>query len=227
MFGTVGASDHGNGRGCVAQKHGRHRKEGAVPGKLLCIDDEQRIVDLLTEELSEQGYAVHGATSGPEGFAAILRLNPDLVICDINMPGMTGFEVLEKLKTLSPQFSRMPFIFLSALNEREDILKGRRLGADDYVTKPIDFEMLLEVVKARLNPVARKANARPAVSLTEREIEALTWSARGKSSADIAVLMEVSERTVNFHIANAMQKFGVATRIQAAVKASLAGIIKE
>lgn len=198
-----------------------------MPGKLLCIDDEQRIVDLLTEELSEQGYAVHGATSGPEGFAAILRLNPDLVICDINMPGMTGFEVLEKLKTLSPQFSRMPFIFLSALNEREDILKGRRLGADDYVTKPIDFEMLLEVVKARLNPVARKANARPAVSLTEREIEALTWSARGKSSADIAVLMEVSERTVNFHIANAMQKFGVATRIQAAVKASLAGIIKE
>ena len=198
-----------------------------MPEKLLCIDDEQRILDLLIEELSEQGFVVHGATSGHDGFAAILRLNPDLVICDINMPGMSGFDVLEKLKSLSPQFHKMPFIFLSALNERDDILKGRRLGADDYVTKPIDFEMLIEIVKARLHPVARIANTRPAVSLTEREIEALTWSARGKSSADIAVLMNVSERTVNFHIANAMQKFGVATRIQAAVKASLAGIIKD
>lgn len=194
---------------------------------VLCIDDESYILNLLVEELSEEGYTVHGASSGHEGFAAILKQTPDLVICDINMPDMSGFEVLEKLKTLDSGFERMPFIFLSAHSDREDILKGRRLGADDYVTKPIDFEMLREIVKARLHHVARMPLPRPAQPLTGREIEALTWSARGKSSADIAVLMGVSERTVNFHIANAMQKFGVATRIQAAVKASLAGIIKD
>ncbi len=195
--------------------------------RVLCIDDEQPILDLLMEELSDQGFEVHGAQSGPAGFAEILRLNPDIVICDVNMPEMTGFEVLEKLKSLSPRFENMPFIFLSAFGERDHILKGRRLGADDYVTKPIDFEMLIEVIRSRLNRVARVATETPATPLTQREIEALTWCARGKSSADIAVLMEVSERTVNFHITNAMHKFGVATRIQAAVKARLAGIIKD
>jgi len=195
---------------------------------ILCIDDEPRILELLIEELIDHGYQAHGASGGHEGLAAILRLGPDVVICDVNMPDLNGFELLERLRALSPQFAAMPFIFLSALGEREDILRGRRLGADDYVTKPIDFEMLLEIVKVRLSRPARAYPVpKPSTPLTQREIEALTWSARGKSSADIAVLMQVSERTVNFHIANAMQKFGVATRIQAAVKASLAGIIKD
>lgn len=198
-----------------------------MSGRLLCIDDEKPVVELLVEELTEHGFEVKGATSGQEGFAEILRSYPDLVVCDINMPDMNGFDILEKLQTLSPQFERMPFIYLTARNERDDILRGRRLGCDDYLTKPIDFEMLVEVIKARLKRGPRFASCRPAQPLTQREIEALTWSARGKSSADIAVLMDCSERTVNFHIANAMQKFGVATRIQAAVKASLAGIIKD
>ncbi len=198
-----------------------------VNAKILCIDDDQPILDLLVEELSDQGYEVRGVTSGREGFAEILRLTPDLVICDVNMPDMTGYEILGKLKELNPEFERMPFVFLSALTERENILKGRRLGADEYLTKPIDFELMAEVVKTRLQRGPRFVSCKPANPLTQREIEALTWSARGKSSADIAVLMDCSERTVNFHIANAMQKFGVATRIQAAVKASLAGIIKD
>lgn len=198
-----------------------------MSGSVLCIDDEKPVVDLLLEELSEHGFEVHGATSGQQGFGEILRLYPDIVVCDINMPDMNGFDILEKLQTLSPQFQRMPFIYLTARNERDDILRGRRLGCDDYLTKPIDFEMLVEVIRTRLKRGPRFTGCRPAHPLTQREIEALSWSARGKSSADIAVLMECSERTVNFHIANAMQKFGVATRIQAAVKASLAGIIKD
>ena len=198
-----------------------------MSAKLLCIDDEKPVVDLLVEELSEHGFEVFGAYSGQDGFAEILRIDPDLVICDINMNDMNGFDILEKLKALSPKFDRMPFIYLTARNERDDILRGRRLGADDYLTKPIDFEMLVEVVKTRLKRGPRFPSCQPAAPLTQREIEALTWSARGKSSSDISVLMDCSERTVNFHIANAMQKFGVATRIQAAVKASLAGIIKD
>ena len=141
------------------------------------------------------------------------------------MPPPSGFELLEQLRARTDRIASIPFVFLSALSDRVDVLKGRRLGADDYVTKPIDFEMLAEIVKSRLSRTPAGRPVPPKVSLTEREIEALAWSAQGKSSTDIAVLMSVSERTVNFHITNAMRKLGVATRIQAAVKASIAGLI--
>ncbi len=193
--------------------------------RLLCIDDEQRILDLLVEELKEHGFEVRGLTASTKALEEIQAFKPDLVICDILMPMPSGYDLLEKIRARTDRLASIPFIFLSALSDRVDVLKGRRLGADDYITKPIDFEMLAEIVKNRLSrtPVGRPVP--PKVSLTEREIEALGWSAQGKSSTDIAVLMSVSERTVNFHITNAMRKLDVATRIQAAVKASIAGLI--
>ena len=193
--------------------------------RLLCIDDEQRILDLLVEELRDHGFEVRGLTVSARAIEEILAFKPDLVICDIMMPPPSGFELLEQLRARTDRIASIPFVFLSALSDRVDVLKGRRLGADDYVTKPIDFEMLAEIVKSRLSRTPAGRPVPPKVSLTEREIEALAWSAQGKSSTDIAVLMSVSERTVNFHITNAMRKLGVATRIQAAVKASIAGLI--
>ena len=193
--------------------------------RLLCIDDEQRILDLLVEELREHGFEVRGLSVSAKAIEEMLAYKPDLVICDIMMPPPSGFDLLEQIRARNDQLAATPFILLSALNDRVDVLKGRRLGADDYVTKPIDFEMLTEIVKNRLSRTQPGRPTPPKVSLTEREIEALAWSARGKSSTDIAVLMSVSERTVNFHITNAMRKLGVATRIQAAVKASIAGLI--
>ena len=193
--------------------------------RLLCIDDEQRILDLLVEELREHGFEVRGLSVSAKAIEEMLAYKPDLVICDIMMPPPSGFDLLEQIRARTDQLAATPFILLSALNDRVDVLKGRRLGADDYVTKPIDFEMLTEIVKNRLSRTQPGRPKPPKVSLTEREIEALAWSARGKSSTDIAVLMSVSERTVNFHITNAMRKLGVATRIQAAVKASIAGLI--
>ena len=193
--------------------------------RLLCIDDEQRILDLLVEELRDHGFEVRGLTVSARAIEEIQAFKPDLVICDIMMPPPSGFELLEQIRARTDRIASIPFVFLSALSDRVDVLKGRRLGADDYVTKPIDFEMLAEIVKGRLNRTSPSRPVPPKVSLTEREIEALAWSAQGKSSTDIAVLMSVSERTVNFHITNAMRKLGVATRIQAAVKASIAGLI--
>ncbi len=193
--------------------------------RLLCIDDEQRILDLLVEELRDHGFEVRGLTVSARAVEEVLAFKPDLVICDIMMPPPSGFELLEQLRSRTDRIASIPFVFLSALSDRVDVLKGRRLGADDYVTKPIDFEMLAEIVKSRLSRTPAGRPVPPKVSLTEREIEALAWSAQGKSSTDIAVLMSVSERTVNFHITNAMRKLGVATRIQAAVKASIAGLI--
>jgi DNA-binding response OmpR family regulator len=193
--------------------------------KILCIEDDQETAALIAEELADRGFAVVVAHDGQEGFTAILREMPDLVLCDISMPIMSGFEVLERLTALAPRFSHMPFVFLTALTDRESELKGRQLGADDYVTKPIDFDVLGAIITARLVRVARLQLWPKRVELNDREVETLTWAARGKTSADIAQILGLSKRTVDFHIDNARIKLGVATRIQAAIKAATGRLI--
>ena len=142
------------------------------------------------------------------------------------MPFMSGFEILEGLKAIAPRFARVPFIFLTAMNDRNDELKGRLLGADDYVAKPIDFNLLHAIINARIRSVARMQLWPTQHELNDREIEALMWAARGKTSGEISLIMAITERTVNFHLNNARDKLGVATRIQAAVKATIAGLIE-
>ncbi len=100
------------------------------------------------------------------------------------------------------------------------------MGADDYVTKPIDFDILLEIVKRRLSRAAPAAPASGSHDLTDREIETLTWVARGKSSSEIAEMLGISERTVNFHVENVMRKLDVVSRVQAAVVAVQSGWIR-
>jgi len=194
--------------------------------KILCIEDERDTAELIREEFSGRGYVVSTAFDGRQGLVSILRETPDLILCDVNMPVMSGFELLDCLVGMAPRFSHMPFIFLTALADRDDELKGRKLGADDYVTKPIDFEILNEIITARLAHVARDQVWPKEVVLSAREIETLTWAARGKTSAEIASLLSMSKRTVDFHLDNARDKLGVSTRIQAAVKAASGRIIK-
>lgn len=198
----------------------------AVRNRILLIEDDRETAGLLAEELRDDGYEVVVAHDGGAGFAAILKHTPDLVLCDVSMPVLSGFEVLERLTAIAPRFSRMPFVFLTALVDREHQLRGRQLGADDYVTKPIDFEILLTIIRARLAGVARMEIWPHSVSLSDREVEALTWSARGKTSAEIAIILGLAKRTVDFHVESARNKLGVATRIEAAVKAAAGGIIE-
>jgi DNA-binding NarL/FixJ family response regulator len=113
----------------------------------------------------------------------------------------------------------MPFIFLTAFTDRDTELKGWQLGADDYITKPIDFDVMTTIIAARLARVARNAIWPTQVALNEREIETLTWAARGKTSAEIAQILELSKRTVDFHIDNARSKLGTTSRVEAVVKA--------
>src|SRR5580700_1651591 len=168
--------------------------------RVLCIEDESETATLIAEELIDRGFEVSIAYSGQDGLAAILRERPDLVLSDISMPGMSGFELLERLIRLAPPFEAIPFIFLTALADRDNELRGRRLGADDYVTKPIDFDILEAIIKTRLSHGAR-SEAWPAdVKLSEREIETLTWAARGKTSSEIAQILGTRKRTIDFHI---------------------------
>jgi len=122
---------------------------------ILCVEDEPDIRGDITEELRDAGYETVEAANGREGLDALTTHKPDLVLCDITMPEMNGYEMLTALRENHPEFEDLPFVFLSALADRKDIIAGRHLGADDYVTKPVDFEMLLATVETRLRQVAR------------------------------------------------------------------------
>src|SRR5262250_1877522 len=194
--------------------------------RILCIEDDRETAALIAEELVERGFEVSVAHDGRTGLAAILKNMPDLVLSDISMPVMSGFELLERLTALEPRFAKMPFVFLTALTDRDHQLKGRQLGADDYVTKPIDFEVLDTIIVARLAGVARNELWPKLIDLNEREVETLTWAARGKTSAEIAQILGLSKRTVDFHIDNAREKLGAATRVEAAIKAATGRLIE-
>jgi DNA-binding response OmpR family regulator len=122
--------------------------------KILCIEDDLEAAALIVEELVDQGFEPITAHDGREGFEAILKHRPDLVLCDVSMPVMSGFEVLERLNEIAPKGGRIPFVFLTAMTEREDEMRSRRLGADGYVVKPVDFDTLNAIIHARLAGIA-------------------------------------------------------------------------
>jgi DNA-binding NarL/FixJ family response regulator len=139
---------------------------------------------------------------------------------------MSGFDLLERLTAMEPRFESMPFVFLTALGDHANELKGWQLGADDYLTKPVDYDVLAALITARLVRVARSAVWPKHVGLREREVETLTWAARGKTFGEIGEILSLSKRTVEFHLENARRKLGVATRTQALIKAATGRLIQ-
>ncbi len=199
---------------------------GDLRRHVLCIDDDRDTVGLIGEELVDRGFKVSMAYDGEQGFQAILAKQPDIVLADISMPVLSGFDLLARLTSIAPRFSSMPFVYLTALSDRTNELKGRQLGADDYITKPVDFDILIAIITARLARVARTALWPKQVNLTEREVETLTWAARGKTSSEIAQILGLTKRTVDFHIDNARVKLNTTTRMHAAVKAAAGQLIE-
>src|SRR5262249_30131205 len=198
----------------------------AARKKILCIEHDREIAALIAQQLGRSGFEVSVAHTGQDGFVAILKDKPNLILCDIDVPIMSGFEILERLNEIAPRLGHVPFLFLSTRHDRDTELRARQLGADDYVTKPIDFAVLTAIIDARFAGVARTKLLPKLVKLNEREIEVLSWVARGKTSAQIARTLRMSKRTVDFHIDNARIKLNAATRSQAAIKAVAGGLIK-
>jgi len=194
--------------------------------KILSIEPNRKTATAIAKELSDRGFKPSTAHDGQEGLVAILKEKPDLVLCDIDLPIMSGFEVLERLIDIAPRFGRMPFVFMTGQAGRKHELKGRQLGADDYIRKPIDFDILAAIINARLAGVARTKVWSEQVKLNSREIEVLTLVARGQRSAQIAKKLAIAKRTVDFHLDNARIKLGAATRAQAVVKAVAGGLIE-
>jgi DNA-binding NarL/FixJ family response regulator len=190
--------------------------------KILCIEDDLDTMELLVETLNEEGFTVIAAHDGVEGVKKFSE-RPELILCDIDMPTMNGFGVLQALRRAPNDLKNVPFLFITAYGSRDSHLRARQLGCDDFISKPLDFELLVAILRHRLAYGFQNRTAD--FSLTVREREVLTWVARGKSSSDIGLLTGLSERTVNFHASNVMRKMGVATRVQAAIRCALLGLI--
>ena len=126
-------------------------------GPLLIIEDNKDLVQILSEGFAEDGFSVDSAFSGEEGMAKIFRQTYGCVILDIMLPGIDGFQVLDKIRAKG---NGTPVIILSALDRVEDKLAGLERGADDYLSKPFDFRELVARVKALLR---RADGDRPAL----------------------------------------------------------------
>lgn len=122
---------------------------------ILCIEDEADLREDIVEELEDAGYDVEQAGDGQMGLEIILKHKPDLVLSDITMPNMDGHALLKEVREKHDQMADMPIIFLSALADRAHIQEGLKLGADDFLTKPIDFELLVTKVDSHVRQVER------------------------------------------------------------------------
>lgn len=116
--------------------------------KILVIEDDSNIRENVVELLSAEGYTVIEAPDGIKGLQLIKAQNPDLILCDISMPGLSGYDVLNTIRSEGSHHS--PFIFLTAKTSREDYRTGMESGADDYLTKPFTRTELLNAIKSRL-----------------------------------------------------------------------------
>lgn len=186
---------------------------------ILCIEDEAQLRRDIRDELVEAGYDVVEADNGKQALDKLARVCPDLVLCDISMPELNGYGVLEALQERGPEYAEIPFVFLSALADPRHIVDGKRLGADDYLVKPIDYDLLLATIEARLRQIARIRSARPPVptgsditmvaqsyGLTPAEIRTAQALTEGRKLTQIAADLGVSRSTVAFHMRNIFQK---------------------
>ena len=114
--------------------------------KILIVDDDEAITGLLREVLQTEGFATHECLSGQEALAALSAGGFDLVLLDVMMPGMNGFETCQRIR----EDSDVPVVFLTARNEESDAVLGFSLGADDYIVKPFDMKELVARIKAVL-----------------------------------------------------------------------------
>jgi two-component system sensor histidine kinase/response regulator len=126
---------------------------GKAKKRVLVIDDTQEIRMIITESLNIYGFETLSAEDGETGIKVAQELLPNLIICDINMPKMDGYETLKAIRHYEPT-STIPFIFLSGAAERPNVRKGMELGADDYLTKPFTHKELMAAVNTRIEKQA-------------------------------------------------------------------------
>ena len=197
--------------------------------KILVIEDEPEMRRNITSLLRYYDYEPIAAKNGRVAVEMARREKPDLILCDVMMPELDGYGVLHALQS-DASLARIPFIFLTAKGEKDDLRSGMNLGADDYLTKPVVNAELVRAIESRLRRSEQqmKREFRPDFSsaapllqfgLTPRAAEALLWLAQGKTNSDIAAILSITESTVKKHVQEMFEKLGVETRGAATVRA--------
>jgi two-component system alkaline phosphatase synthesis response regulator PhoP len=125
-----------------------------TPRRILVADDEPDILEIISYNLSREGYEIYTAKNGQEAIDKAKATNPDLIILDVMMPKKTGMEACQALRAL-PQFQKTLIIFLTAMSDESSQIRGLELGADDYVSKPISTKVLVSRVNALFRRVTK------------------------------------------------------------------------
>lgn len=200
--------------------------------RLLIVDDEAKLLRAVAVDLRAEGYDVLTAASGAEALLNVAKSLPDLIISDIRMPGMDGYQLARRLRENS-RTALIPIIFLSAKDTTADRIEGFRVGVDAYVTKPFEPDELIAIIAGILSRVERthteiariigkneeKTSAEQFIDedLTEAEMRIASAVSRGLTNKDIAQEFSISVRTVEHHIGHILGKKNLNNRVEIAL----------
>ena len=200
--------------------------------QLLVVDDEPKLLRAVAVDLRGEGYQVMTANNGAEALISIAQKLPDLIISDIRMPGMDGYELARRLRR-NESTALIPIVFLTAKDTTSDRIEGFRTGVDAYLTKPFEPDELLAVIASILSRVERTHSqiarliGREEIeraeekfydeALTETETRVAEAVSRGVSNKEIAREFGISVRTVEHHIRNILSKKNFSNRVEIAL----------
>jgi len=200
--------------------------------RILVVDDEAKLLRAVAVDLRGEGYDVATARSGAEALALVAQSLPDLIVSDIRMPGMDGYQLARRLRE-NARTAIIPIIFLTAKDTSADRIEGFRSGVDAYITKPFEPDELLVVIAGILRRVERthaeiarivgKPEAADEESefidedLTEAEARVAGAVARGLSNKEIAQEFRISVRTVEHHVRHILAKKNFSNRVELAL----------
>ena len=204
--------------------------------RVLIVDDHSLFRDGLASLLEAAGFEVVGeASDGEDALRETSRLHPDLVLLDINMPGMDGLETLAKLRKQSPETD---VVMLTASEDEKHLFKSIRAGARGYLNKNLNSEEFVsrlrrleqgepaitlktasKLMDGLAQPASMNIKSQPISPLSPKELELLPYISKGLSNKEISLQLNISQNTVKYHIKNILQKLNLKTRAEIAVYA--------
>jgi DNA-binding NarL/FixJ family response regulator len=198
--------------------------------RILVVDDEPNLLGAIAAVLRGEGFDVSTSRGAREGLQQVAQSLPDLIVSDVRMPGMDGYEFARKLR-FSPHSALIPIVFLTAKDETEDRIEGFRSGVDVYLTKPFEPDELTAVIRNILQRVERthstiarlvgKEETKETVFVRDEELTEAEWRvaeavARGLSNKEIASELNLSIRTIENHISRILAKKNFSNRVEIA-----------
>ena len=206
-----------------------------MPKRLLLVDDDASLLLAVSETLRAEGYVVVTARRGAEALVRVAERLPDLIISDIRMPGMDGYQLARNLRS-APHTRLVPIVFLTAKDETADRIAGFRTGVDAYITKPFEPEELVAIVAGILERIQRThgdlarlfgENEEEITFQRDEELTDAEWRvaetvARGLSNKEIASELNLSLRTVEGHISHILDKKNLSNRVELALHVAAA-----